>query len=348
MAEEINFTEKDFEFIKTQISNLFGEGTGDILKQKFLNIQNIIAQLKNQLQSALAVGTKQGQEHLAKLGYLTIMQIRKLLTGQEIIYELYMTNRTNTSVKVFQVNEEFLLEHSKLNGDALRLKGIIKDAEQQQKQDTIYQNIINSHINKIMTTVHFKDFKHDDHTYHAYIVIDDFFKIYYPNLNPKIGYTKNKQYLQIGFNMGNIMETADRIISNYLLDEHQSKMVVNSENLANNMNGINVQHEFLMHLAKDNVPGFKGGDNGLAQVKARNASIMQVNTIIKYLKQCDIILNEIINGTSNINELSNLIKTTFIDKDNTLSAIANETADRIVNEIIQGLKTPGQKSISLF
>ena len=277
------------------------------------------------------------------------MQIRKLLTGEEIVYELYMTSKNVSQVKVFQVNEDFLLEHSKLSGGALRLRGIIKDAEQQEKQDTVYENIINAHIDKIMNTVRIKNFRNDDHPYRAYIVNEGYFERYYPQLNPRIGYTKrnkngSSQYLQIGFNMGNIMETADKVISDYLLDQHQNKLLISIENSTSNLNA---QHEFLMKLAKDNVPGFKGGDNGLAQVKARNASIMQVNTIIRYLEQCNIILNEILNG-NNARELSNLIKTTFISEDNSISANANEMADRIAEEIIAGLKNSNQKSIQLF
>lgn len=328
--------------IKKQILN----NAGDFFTNDSGNLINInLIQYREQLNTVLKgllnwnrYTNKANKEALLKNAYITIMQFRTYLLGSnnQIFYRLYIRNEKLNTVSIVNLSEQQLMEFVTRDRTSLRLKQNLNAAINDTTQDSYRQAIFNKHHDNIMQGFETAT----NSTMKVYVVTKEVINKYDGETSEKVknlvfqkAYSKKGPYPYTRriFNRGWIYQAFDETIENLGNDNNQ----LMDESIFH-------QYYFTEALKYDNVVGFKGGDVGLAQIKANMASIMNKNTLIKYLKIINNILNlkiqENQSGTSSKEELKQYIISNFTQLNGTaIDASINDSIDSAIDKIVQYL-----------
>lgn len=304
--DEINFS-KESDEILTEISKNFGEDSQELIYQKIIETRNKVKNLLEKLENARFAEKKSNRRRdltkNMKEAYRLIMQIRTdfLGEGEKISYRLYVRGESIDKVTIVDINEETLLKLVERSGNELRLKRTFKNIENIESNARV-QELFNQHFQSIS-----KSLKPVEH---GYVVP---FKKVRDVVKTRVGSslywqkdsTRGKSaYTPKIWNMGWIYQAFDATVNS--LYGEDSNIIIRDEEFRFSY--------FNKHLVYDNVIGFKGGDVGLMQIKSNMASLINITTLINYLKIIQDILN--FNNFSNKQELIEYIKKFFTNKEN--------------------------------
>lgn len=324
----------DFDFEAQDILNdcaeAFTESSlNEIMKPKIIEAREKIKILRTSLEIAKNASTgsssrKNLTPHM-KMAYSTIMGMRSFLLGSQehINYRLYIRNGDISNVRIVDIPEDQLMKIVERSGNTLRLKRTL---------DNIASSYNNSETQKLFDQ-HFANIKRSlkFHGGNNFLVpvgrISDL--VSGPegvgNLYWQTDSTRGKSaYTPKLFNRGWIYQAFDATV-NSLYKKDEDFESVSSQSF---------RHEyFLNQLKYDNLVGFKGGDVGLNQIKSNMASLMNITTLIDYLKILEEIL--MVENYSNKAELKQKILTSFTENTN-LSEMLTQRVEQVVDDLFAG------------
>lgn len=264
------------------------------------DIDEILGKLKR-WNSRLSSSNK---ELYLKEAYQKIMEFRTYLLGKEneIQYRLYIRGDNGddlTDVQIVNLNEKQLMTIVNRDRTSLRLKQNLDAVKNEQYNDFKRQQIFNKHMGNISTGL-----EHPSRSPNNYVVTQDVIKRYakihkrdvdgnllaigLPNLAYQDDTTKGKSaYTLKLFNRGWIYQAFDATVEDFDANGQNLEIVT--------LDDFHKKY-FTDSLNYDNVVGFKGGDVGLAQIKANAAALMSKTTLVKYLTIIQDALNQKIKG----------------------------------------------------
>lgn len=284
--------------------------------------------------------SNENKELYLKEAYKKIMEFRTYLLGQNnaIQYRLYIKGDKNedlTDVQIVNINEQQLMTVVNRDRTSLRLKQNLDAVKDEQYNDFKRQQVFNKHMGNIA-----RGLEHPSRSSTNYVVTQDVIKRYatahktgadgnalaigLPNLayqeDTKTG--KSAYTLKL-FNRGWIYQAFDATVEDF--DEQKRDLEIIT---------LDEFHKkyFTESLNYDNVVGFKGGDVGLAQIKANMAALMSKTTLVKYLKIIQDALNMKIRGESaSMEELSKYLVSQFKETD------IDSTVEKYVTKQLENL-----------
>ena len=327
-VNDIDFTTEINE-ITEEIATIFTEGTSKEVVQQNINL--LRSQIKTLINIINLAFTKdkrtlirQNYTEISLKAYELVMIFRKFLTGEEVVYQLYIRGDNMNDARVVTLTGEEMMEYVERNGDTLRLKKNLDTIDQMKNNDKV-QRIFDKHFEQISKSFHMiKD--------NNFVVpIDEIPDVAsHPSERPNLywqdlkGPRGKSAYTPKMFNRGRIYEafagTAfDLYGKNYTYKEGVDAVTFRRQFFINN-------------LVSDNVKGFKGGDVGLSQVKATCAELMNLNTIRNYLIIIDQILSP--ENWENKKRLKEFIKSEFTD---TTKKKLPSSINRTINKSVKNL-----------
>ena len=322
----INFVAKDFlaesENILTECAQAFSQDTISlILQEKILDVKLQLNTLKNALVLAKSNIDRKNLTENMKAAYITIMNVRKLLLGNNanIQYRLYVRGNNIDNVKIVDMNENQLMQLIQRSGNDLRLRRTFANIDALQ-ENTEIQQLFDQHFTNISRSL-----KHVDGN--NYVVPFDRVKdvirsrvdqsnLYWQNKNGPRGKSAYSPKL---FNRGWIYQAFDATVAELYANDNTS---VSEEQFR--------FAYFNRHLRYDQTVGFKGGDVGLNQIKSNMANLINITTLINYLD----VINDILTPSNfqNSTALAQHIKNEFTTQENLSEDIAqfvNQTAEKL-------------------
>lgn len=324
--DTIDFTKESNEIL-AEVSKNFGQDSQELIYDKIIETRKKVNDLLKQLEGAQFDEKKSHRRRNLtknmKEAYRLIMQIRTdfLGEGEKISYRLYLRGEDINKVKIVDINEETLLKLVERSGNELRLRRTFKNIESIESNSRT-QELFNQHFQSISRSLKPVE--------HGYVVpfskVRDVVKT---RVGSSLYWQKDSTsgksaYTPKIWNRGWIYQAFDATI-NSLYNENSNIVIEESEFRFTYFN---------KHLVYDNVVGFKGGDVGVTQIKSNMASLVNITTLIKYLKIIQDILN--FNNFSNEQALVEYIKKNFTNKENLtdeLNIIIEKRANALLNII---------------
>lgn len=272
------------------------------IKTYFLHAFNTgsITMTQNQWKATADQRTKIEREYLFN-AYEIIQEIRFRLTGEELVYHLYVTSESEGgyTAKSITVGGAQLKDYLSFSAKEISINASkVRNAAQ---EDT---NLSNKYASILE---YFKNPSRGKNRYAQWI-----------QNKAKIGGFNKIIFQRSGkwaiFNRGHIIEALDKV----------------------DLSDDNWIQSFFGHLRLDSVSGFKGGDNGMVQVKANSARLMRYTSILNALDSILKVKQELEQG--NIAQVKSLISNLYFSSsaDSEISAIEEETINKAVDKLLAG------------
>ena len=340
--------DKNQKQILDSVGSVFAKETLNLQREKFKVFKTDINDIIINLEKWSNMSGKD-KEYYLKAAYVKIMEFRSEILGinNKIQYRLYIRSDGNnlSDVQIVNVNEEQLMSVVNRDRTSLRLKQNLDAVKQEQFNDFRRQRIFNTHMKNIE-----KGLEHPKRSPKNYVVTQEVIAKYAKE--HKIG--PNGQLLAIGLHNLAFQDDTVKGKSAYTLKLFNKGWIYQAfdetvETLDRKKNGLSEsvsldefhKEYFTESLNYDNVVGFKGGDVGLAQIKANMASLMSKTTLLKYLKIINNILNFKTSENGNIatnQELKEYIISNFINtKTDIISNNLNKIIDIEIEEVLKNL-----------
>ena len=313
------------EDISNNISEYFSEETFQFIKNNFLKMKQLLLNLKNSLDT-------NPSEDIMKNAYRIIMIAREFFTGEEIFYRIYYAlndNKTsfNKPVSIYELTEQDILNIVYKEGEQLRIKSSFSEMLKNKKNIVDREKIFEKHWNDLYT-----GFAEVDYKGSTYYRVHKFIMEKYELQN---SFLRKKDNTYQIFNRGNIYEsfdiTIDDVYKKYLPIINED--VSNIENIYNRRKNIMKDKYFGVYLKKDSIGGFNIGDNNLAQLKARKATLIKIASLKQYL----LILLKIFDS-NNINKkkIKEIIRKNFTNPElKKLTPDLNNFIDSRIDQLIE-------------
>lgn len=345
MVYDVSSIEKQ---IINQSSSYYTEDTNKFLQLDLHKYQKEIQKLLHNLERWNRRTSGEKKEMDLKLAYMKIMEFRNYMLGEnnQIQYRLYIRSDENLSgVNIVNISEKELMSVVNRDRTSLRLKQNLDAVQQEQYKDLYRQNIANKHMINIQSGL-----EHPSRSPQNYIAAQSVIKKYAKEHRKG----PDGRFLAIGLNNLAYQDDTIKGKSAYTLklfnrgwiyqafDETIERIDFQRKGFSEEVS-LDEFHKvyFTESLNYDNLVGFKGGDVGLAQIKANMASIMSKTTLIKYLKIIDNILSiKITEDGSPVSkdELKQYIISSFTDtQHDTIGETLDKIIDIKVNKIIKSL-----------
>ena len=326
---DFDFSQLEQEILEESSTIFSGESQKDIQK-KIQTFSNTIKKLRVGLEAAQAnnKNARKNLTYMMKQSYSTIMGFRTSLFGEQetITYRIYVRGENINSVNVVNLTESQIMKYVERSGNTLRLKRAL-DGIEEQNRDAEVETLFQKHFANISRSlVH----KHGNNFVVPYSNVSDVVSgqagsaLYWQKSATKDG---PHPYTPKMFNRGWIYQAFDATIM-ALMEQEEDITKVSTQTFR--------REYFVNQLKFDNVTGFKGGDVGLNQIKSNMANLMNLKTLIKYLKIIEEILDPI--NYTNKEELKLKILQEF-SENNTITENANTILDTIVDRLLSSLST---------
>lgn len=294
-----------------------------------------------------------GEVRLLYNAYEQIQKIREQITGQQIKYRLYATvgaDKTGQGGHIGYIEvgssdlHKYLTQAEKairLNQSAVQQAIIKKEKEIQDKK------ILNSQLSRVtayeqsidaINQIYNKLFTAEGHNKLSRGRTADY-EVDGKTLSQSVIKYQGKKY-----NQGVVLETIDKLVFNER-GQLRTQLLPQSDNTVFN----NFIKESLnkFKIEKDSVSGFKQGDNGLFQIKANKAQLMDYSTIMMAIDSILSIGKNIYDGQRDIAE-QELLRMFSGDKDSIMEISQRKARDAIEqiakNEIIKGSNNSSHKN----
>lgn len=327
-VDDIDFS-AEIDEITEEIATIFTEGTSKEVVQQ--NINSLRAQIKTLINIINLAFSKdkrtlirQNYTEISLKAYELVMIFRQFLTGEEVVYQLYIRGEDMNDVRVVTLTGEEMMEYIERNGDTLRLKKNLDTIDQMKNNDKV-QKIFDKHFEQVSRSFH----KIKDNNF--VVPIDEISDIAsHPKERPNLywqeinGPRGKSAYTPKMFNRGRIYEAFAGTAFDIYGKNYVYKAGVDATTFRRQF--------FINNLVSDNVKGFKGGDVGLSQIKATCAELMNLNTIRNYLIIIDQILSP--ENWENKKRLKEFIKSEFTDTSKKkLSSGINKSINKSVKQL---------------
>lgn len=250
--------------------------------------------------------------------YETIQQIRYKITGEKLIYRLYITGAdTAEYIEVGAENlESFIGFHKKaLNIATSKIKAELKNADSNYIKGNM--SVFYADAMALMRT--------PLNMSAQYLIQKD---------KNEWTYRKNRQgeRMIVTYNKGHVVEAVDKIVMNQAIDDADKGYGFTSK-------------LFYKYLKGDSVSGFKGGDtfskdsNGFitqVQIKANSARLMRYGSIVKALNSVIEIGDEMekLKSGGDRSQVITKIKEMYSDDSGKISSIADEIVDKFIDKFL--------------
>lgn len=262
----------------------------------------------------------QNQIHNARQKLLTvyqeIQQIRTLITGQVLVYHLYITTPDN-QIQGIEIGEAELARFIRYESDLRISTSAVQQAILECEKTDKTKLLVNQELQQVYNDV----LKQEYHNTQSKKTTRKKQRYYYlkdSRNNKIIRQTKTNKWQK--FNLGHIGEALDKVRSRLLL-QHSSTAL----------------NDFFEELRVDSVSGFFGGDNAIinAQVKVNHAQLMAYSTIAKaadsLLKCINLIANDSVNGK----QTAKSIITNLYGLNNNIDTTIDQHIDIFLNQLIE-------------
>lgn len=263
--------------ISYDISQILADNTITSIAFDLNNYSKNINTALDQLKSWNSSLNSAEKEYWLKDAYTKIMDFRNYLLGNNntIFYRLYIRDKgagDDLKATIVTLNEQQLMDLVNRDRSSLRLKQNLEAAITEETQDLKRQAIFKMHIDNIQN-----GFEHPSNSPQHFVVTNKVRQKYAKNLQ----FLNNIAFLNSDntirrlklFNRGWIYQAFDATVEAF--DQKEDLMTVSKPRFH--------RKYFTEELKFDNTVGFKGGDVGLAQIKANMAALMSRKTLIKYL-----------------------------------------------------------------
>lgn len=333
--------EETEEIVDTAYQNILGEVDKCIGILRDIKIQNTfngstLAQMANLSRKQNPQQTDQIMQARKALfqAYHQIQRIREIITGQKLIYHLYITGPGNY-INGIEVGSDDLENFLSFEGGAIRIsetevrKAIINN-EQKLIEDS---NKIPYTREELYRVVMDRTHRATHTTAELYLLRNESNTGFIKKIKQK-GRGKKRRTIQLSgpgsnttFNLGHITEGIDTTMS-YIERQYEQ----NSQLQLSMADYLTI---FYHYIRQDTVSGFKGGDNPFinAQVKANHAQLMAYTTIEKAM-------NTLINFRSAIQSKSGIAKARaavyklYSAKGTEIDKITNNSLDMFLDDFI--------------
>lgn len=309
--------------IMNQVGEYFTEETLNLINKDLIKYKQEINIILGKLQRWDKRLSATNKELYLKEAYIKIMEFRTYLLGKdnEIQYRLYIRDNKNddlTKAQIVNINEEQLMTVVNRDRTSLRLKQNLDLVKQEQYNDFKRQQVFNKHMGNIS-----RGLEHPSKSPSNYVVTQEVISKYAETKQ----YGKDGKLLAIGlpnlayqedtkagksaytlklFNRGWIYQAFDATTEAFDKEKKGFSEIVTLDEFH--------KKYFTESLDYDNIVGFKGGDVGLAQIKANMAALMSKTTLIKYLKIIQEALDIKIKGKdTNLEELTQYLLSHFTE-----------------------------------
>lgn len=321
----------EMEEITEEIATIFSEESSkEVVQQNIVNLRQQVKTLINIINLAFTKTNRNivrnNYTEISLKAYELVMIFRQYLTGEEVVYQLYIRGDDMNDARVVTLSGEELMEYVERNGDTLRLKKNLDKIEQTKNNDRV-QRIFDKHFAQISRSFHM--IKDNNFVVPIEEISDiashpsQMENLYWQKLNGPPG---KSAYTPKMFNRGRIYEAFAGTAYDIYGKNYVYKDGVDAATFRRQF--------FVDNLIADNVKGFKGGDVGYSQVKATCAELMNLNTVRSYLIIIDQILSP--ENWENKKRLKEFIKAEFTDTSKKkLPAGINRTINKSVKNLFK-------------
>lgn len=330
MVNQLDFNPQANELL-TMVSDIFTNDSNENINYKIILLRSEIEKIIMILQEALNEGPnrKQARKNLTnilKTSYQLIMEIRNKIVGenQSIHYRLYL--KEGTTLKVFDIPENKLMELVERSGDTLRLRRSFIEIDKAYINNDI-KNYIDNYFSQVYNSFDPPSKGKKGYTVQMSVIgqYGDPPNLVWPiDLN---GRGKSWRTPKI-FNLGWIYQAFDATV-------YDLYNVQRDEMLSQVTQAEFHRSYFVEHLKYDNVVGFKGGDVGLNQIKGNMASLMNAKTILKYLNYIKDILTP--QYFQNKEKMKQFILEKFSDTSTSINSELNTNVSQSIDYLSQFL-----------
>lgn len=295
-----------FNELKEISDNLESEQSGINLLQKTVK-KTINGIEKNMNTRTLEVFEQKSKKNFFR-AYIIIQKIRQYITGETLGYHLYVRNPKDNQIYLINIeNSDSLEKYIIFNKTDISISetALLKQIDKINEVD--YLELFNYHFQSILNSM----VERKASSYTVWQV--------HRNIAQKYSLWKNGTKNNPGvFNQGHIIEALDAI------DQKEQ----------------NWKDLFYKNLVLESISGFKGGDNGMIQVKFGSARLMEYITIFNAIKRV-LKIKELMEAEHiQKAEIRKRIKSLFFQSNASeeIDNIINDFIDKTANKTIQPLE----------